>query len=204
MLLSPDEIKLFYSNFLGLLSFVNDKYNLIQDFGHPKDPAELLPKNVVTLKDKLWDDIEIIDEYINSRKKMTKEQLQILEGWHNRISGNFVLMKYLKKYAVFLDQRNNLLYGVIGITNPINLTLPHRLPILIKAVLLPFNDMIIYDSILQPFDIQFGKNVRSDLNEKYTEIKKEKGIITTIYCSYLKFSDLKASKPAVRKLGRRR
>ncbi|MDR2169771.1 MAG: hypothetical protein LBP59_06490 [Planctomycetaceae bacterium] len=25
-----------------------------------------------------------------------------------------------------------------------------------------------------------------------------------IYCSYLKFSDLKASKPAVRKLGRRR
>ncbi|MDR2169619.1 MAG: hypothetical protein LBP59_05710 [Planctomycetaceae bacterium] len=25
-----------------------------------------------------------------------------------------------------------------------------------------------------------------------------------LYCSYLKFSDLKASKPAVRKLGRRR
>ncbi|MDR2172473.1 MAG: hypothetical protein LBP59_20220 [Planctomycetaceae bacterium] len=27
---------------------------------------------------------------------------------------------------------------------------------------------------------------------------------SNLYCSYLKFSDLKASKPAVRKLGRRR
>ncbi|MDR2172065.1 MAG: hypothetical protein LBP59_18125 [Planctomycetaceae bacterium] len=29
-------------------------------------------------------------------------------------------------------------------------------------------------------------------------------LLVPIYCSYLKFSDLKASKPAVRKLGRRR
>jgi hypothetical protein len=68
MLLSPDERELFYSNFLGLLSFVNDKYNLVPNFGHPKSPKGLSLENISTIRNKLWDNVEIIDEYTLQRQ----------------------------------------------------------------------------------------------------------------------------------------
>jgi hypothetical protein len=48
---------------------------------------------------------------------------------------------------------------------------------MVNIVLLPFKDVIIYDSILCRECVQFGPNIRRDFREKYAEIKKEKGII---------------------------
>ncbi|MDR2642504.1 MAG: hypothetical protein LBC74_06895 [Planctomycetaceae bacterium] len=88
MRLSPDDGNLFFSNFLGLLSYVNDKYNLIPNFGHPKSPEGLPFENVITLKDKLWGDVTIIDEYIDSLENVPEEHIQILKGWKKKFQDN--------------------------------------------------------------------------------------------------------------------
>jgi hypothetical protein len=182
MKLFPDDRELFFSAFLGLLSYVNDKYNLVPDFGHPEIPAGLPLESIVTIKDKLWDNTSIIDEYIDSAGITSEEDIQILEGWKKKISGRLIILKHLKKHSIFLDNENGLLYGVIGITDSIDKHVANaRLPVMVNAVLLPFKDIIIYDSILSIFNIHFGSNLRRSFNERYAEIKKEKGIITTIY-----------------------
>jgi hypothetical protein len=181
MALSPNERKIFYSHFLGLLSHINDKYNLIPSFGHPKNPEGLCIEEIITLKNKLWGNVKIIDKYVDSIKKIPKEQIQIVKEWKKKISGRFIIVKHLKNYSVFLDSENDLLYGVIGLNNPISDLIPDvMLPVMADAVLLPFNDVIIYDSVLYTLNVQFGPHIRKTFKEQYTEIKKEKGIIVSI------------------------
>ncbi|MDR2757381.1 MAG: hypothetical protein LBC20_16925 [Planctomycetaceae bacterium] len=181
MILLPDEREIFYSNFLGLLSYVNDKYKLIQNFGHPQNPAGLNLNEIKTLKDKLWSNVNIIDEYIDSTKEIPDENVQIIQEWKKKISGRFIMMRHLKKYSIFLDDEHGLLYGVNGIQEPISAMIPAALlPIMVEAVLLPFGDMIIYDGILCSQNIQLGPNIRKWFKGSYTEIKKEKGIIVSI------------------------
>ena len=61
--------------------------------------------------------------------------------------------RYLKNYAVFIasDQK---VYAVLGIYDAFEDLYPRSgLPLLVKAVLLPFKDSIIYDGLLQRYNM---------------------------------------------------
>jgi hypothetical protein len=179
MNLQQNEVKIFFKNWLGLLAFVNDKHNLVKGFGHPKKPLGLKIDNITILKTKLWENVGIIDEYINEEKKLSKYDIQILKGWKDKVNGPFMVVRHLKKYSVFMNEKK--LYGVIGISNPISEMMPdNMLPIMVKTVLLPFNSQIIYDSTFGVDNVEIGPNMRKSFNESYSEIKKKKGIISTL------------------------
>ena len=54
------------------------------------------------------------------------------------------------------------------------------LPRYSKAVLLPFEGKIIYDSLLSTFNITYGSGMRKSFNEEYRELKNKAGVITTL------------------------
>lgn len=54
------------------------------------------------------------------------------------------------------------------------------LPVMVDAVLLPFNDKIIYDSIFSAYSITFGGGIKRRLNDAYQEAKSRFGIITSL------------------------
>ena len=92
-----------------------------------------------------------------------------------------MVVRHLKKYSVFMDDTNDSLYGVIGISGPISATIPdYLLPVMVETVLLPFGDHIIYDSIFHTYNVHAGPNMRRGINERYSEIKAKKGIISTL------------------------
>ena len=163
------------------MAFVNDRYKLIKNFGHPESPVGIPLEDIVKLKTKLWENAEIIDEYIDSVWDLPQSDIQLLKGWKNKIGGNFIIVRHLKNYSVFLDNTNNVLYGVIGITDPISVSISADvLPIMVRTTLLPFEDRIIYDSIFHMYNFQAGPNMRRGINEQYSEIKREKGIISSL------------------------
>ena len=51
---------------------------------------------------------------------------------------------------------------------------------MVEAVLLPFNDKIIYDSIFFPYSMTFGGGIRRSFNDAYQEAKSRFGIITSL------------------------
>ncbi|HLH60316.1 MAG TPA: hypothetical protein VKV20_01425 [Ktedonobacteraceae bacterium] len=57
------------------------------------------------------------------------------------------------------------------------------LPLYVEAVLLPFEDHIIYDSLLAPYSIYFGPGIRSTLNDSYRDAQEREGIITNLLTS---------------------
>jgi len=57
--------------------------------------------------------------------------------------------------------------------------LPYELPITIEAVLLPFKDKIVYDTLIGTRDIRYGKGAKEMFARMYREAL-ENGIITCL------------------------
>ena len=181
MVLRQEERKCFFSNWLGLLAYVNDKHKIVKDFGKPKSAVGLKLESIIGIKNKLWQNIEIIDEYIDSIRDLSKNDIRIIKSWKKGISGSFIILKHLKKYTVFFYEKESVLYGVHGITSPISEMIPLRnLPVMTNTTLLPYKDIIIYDSIFQSYNVSFGPSIRREYNYKYRKIKDEKGIIDSL------------------------
>ena len=178
MVLSIEERKLFFKNWLGLLSFVNKKHKVIKNFGNPKNPFGLNIDDIKEIREKLWKNTLIIDEYLHNCK-ISKEDIMIISLWKKRIKGKYMVIKDLKKFTVLMDFENKKLYGVHGISNSINEMIP-SIPMMVETVLLPFSGKIIFDSIMGIDNVYFGKNMRQSFHEEYMELKNSIGIINKI------------------------
>ena len=53
-------------------------------------------------------------------------------------------------------------------------------PLMVNAVLLPFDGKVVYDGFLKPYAVSFGRRVRSDFNDLYRDAKSENRIIAEI------------------------
>jgi len=53
-------------------------------------------------------------------------------------------------------------------------------PSAVKATLLPFEGKIIYDSLLESYNVYFGSGVRADLNETYKAAKERGTLLTSL------------------------
>ena len=107
--------------------------------------------------------------------------LALVASWKYRVAGDFFVICYLKKYTVFLLGGKPIrAYAVLGLVSPIEDIIGPYLPIYIKAVLLPFEGKIIYDSLLAPYNISFGGGYRRDLSANYRYVQEHEGIITAL------------------------
>ena len=181
MTLQPKEAKIFFKNWLGLMAFVNDKYLVVKGFGNPKKPTAVNPEKVAKIKSKLWENTSIIDEYIGSIRNLSDEDEQILKGWQNNIIGQFTVITHLKKYSVLMNDKQDILYGVVGISGPISEMLPSdMLPMTVRTTLIPFKEQIIYDGSLSVSNVQIDPNMKRTIKELYSEIKEKKGITSSL------------------------
>jgi hypothetical protein len=178
MFLSVEERTIFFKNWLKLLTFVNNKYKIVKGFGTPKSPLGLNPNELIQIRNKLWENSFLINEYLDTAKINNTEK-SIIKSWNKYIKGKFLFLKSLKKYSIFIDFDNKKNYGVHGISSPIIDIMPY-LPVMIQTVLIPFNGKIIFDSLIQRDNISFGRNMRQSFNEEYIEIKRKYGIINSI------------------------
>lgn len=105
-----------------------------------------------------------------------------MSNWKRRVPGKFVMLKHLKNYTIFMNvEHGGKLYAVTGIIDSLDeMFHSSHLPLFVEAVLIPFENKVIYDSLLMPYSIHIGSNMRRSFNEEYREIKKNYGISTTL------------------------
>ena len=184
MQLSQDDINLFYKLHPALLFYVNEKLSILSD--RVQTPNELMQLGIdktAEVREKLWENTGIIDEFVAENPfGFSKEELAIISNWKKHyIRKWFFLIKYLKKYAIFLDSKEPAqAYGVKALVSPFENVIGDYLPIMVDAVLLPFKEWIIYDGFLFSKSISFGAGIRSDLNEEFKIAKAQFGIIESL------------------------
>ncbi len=180
--LSPEECKLFYETWYGLMSFINEKKHLIKAKIKPEYPNAVSDVRIHKIREVLWKNPELIDEYIDATI-LPKEKLEILKQWRAGYKKDaFFIIEYQRDFAVAIGRDENgkdKLYGIKGISNSVAETLQHQFPVYVDTVLLPFRGKIIYDSFLGTMPIKYGDNIKSSIQDIY-ENSKEHGIITRL------------------------
>lgn len=181
MVLPEVEVKLFYKLFLSLLTYVNRNLEIVPSIRDFRTAGKLPIERVREVRDALYKSPNLLDRFVDENPEgFSQEELAIVASWRYRVEGEFYIMRYLKQYTVFMSAGKPYhLYGVLGLYSPIEEVLAEAgpLPILVKAVLLPFRDRIIYDGLIESYSILFGGGIRQSLNQIYNRLKQREGII---------------------------
>ena len=179
MILPENERRLFFRLYFRLLLYVNRKYKL-----YSVDSIEALKclgEGVLDIRNKLYDDPKVIQEFVRENPyNLSKEELGIVSNWRHFVRGNFVLLKCLKKYAIFLDTSEPpKAYGVLALSEPFSeIGLP--IPTFVETVLLPFKGKIIFDGIMKTYPVIIGPNIKRELGDMYRRAKSMFGIIISL------------------------
>ena len=182
MNLQPNECDQFYRIWWSLLSYVNKQKELFNDFTSQLKNNNIKPQDAAVIRNVLWASDGLLQDFIDSNPdNLSDADLELAASWKNRVAAKFFIMRHLKKYSLFLnDSDNPIVYGVIGIVSPIAEILPYTPPIMVDAVLLPFGDKIIIDSLLNSYPVRFGSGIRKNLNNQLRHAQELRGVVTSL------------------------
>ncbi len=182
MNLQPNECDQFYRIWWSLLSYVNNQTKLLNDFPSQLENDSINQQDAAILRNALWASDHLLQDFIDDNPNdLSDTDLKLAESWENRVAAKFFIVRHLKKYSLFLDDSGDpVVYGVIGIFSPIDEILPFAPPIMVNAVLLPFGDKIIFDSLLSPYPVRFGGGIRKSLNNQVRQAQESRGVITSL------------------------
>lgn len=180
-----DDLHLFYKLHPALLFYVNKKEKVVDgEFETPDEFRALCDlEDVTVLQEKLYGNASMIDSFIKENpSSFSAEELAIIQSWKKCVFGKFMVIKVLKKHALFLDQNEDQahIYAVRSLTDSFEDLLQMRPPVYVRAALLPFKDYIIFDGIMMHHNVYFGGNMRRELNEVYARAKLEGTIMTSL------------------------
>lgn len=181
--LAPTEVKRFYQIWFALLHYINQQRALVAYFPSSWGKHSAVEASTAEpLRDALWADDSLREAFIDENPaKLSSADLALVASWKYRVAGEFYVLRYLKKYTVFLSGGKPVrAYGVLGLVSPIEDIIGPYLPVYLKAVLLPFERKIIYDGLLAPYSVSFGGGYRRDLAATYRDVQEREGIIITL------------------------
>jgi hypothetical protein len=181
MLLAPNEAYLFFKLMVPLQFFVNGKLGVLDNVKTLKDYEKIKIEEKFKIRNALFENTQLIDDFIDENPNdIPMKELAIVSKWKKFVKGEFYIERYLKNHAILIDEDDKV-YAVISLTDSLDEFIPrYLLPQLVKTILLPFQDKIVHDGFLQPYQVYFGGNIKHELKEIYNKAKKSNKIITTL------------------------
>jgi hypothetical protein len=183
MILDPDDAERFFKLHKALMLFVNQRLKVVKPPAKSaKTIVALPPDDRIKVRDALVEHLDLIDAFVQENPfKLDLDELGIVRSWKDLVAGDFFVLRFLKKYTVFLTAKEpTVAYGVVGLSEPFEDVIEQELPFLCKTVLLPFQGRIVYDGLLTGHNLIIGSNMTRELNDSYNDAKKRYGIVTSL------------------------
>lgn len=174
MILEVGQAYRFYSLWISLLDFVNQKYQIDSQLYDMRSPKGLPVKSIHRIREKLWQDRSLIDLYVKTNPRQLSDfELKTISSWENAVEDTFIILRHLKSGSIFIpSHRENAAYIVCGIYSTWEEMLRGApLPQAVKTFLIPFEGRIIYDSLMSSYNVSFGGSIKRSLNEHYRKLK---------------------------------
>lgn len=180
MNLSQEDAALFFRLMGNLQLYVNRRLNILPDVESVETYARLDSEAKRKVRDALYQHADLIDDFVaENPANLSFDELQIVQSWKHHVADNFFILRFLKRYAIFIS--SDKVYGVLGLYDRLqDIFYGQPLPIWVETVLLPFKGRIVYDGLLISRNIIFGAGIRGDLNETYQAAKQNGKIIESL------------------------
>ncbi len=182
MILQPQETARFYTIWFAMLSYANRRLKLVAELPESPQDGSINAQDAYKVSTAVWADDALRHAFADANPAgLSPEDLALLRSWDRRITGDFYIFRYLKKYTVLIAQGEPArVYGVLGLVSPLEEVVPMPVPALVRMTLLPFEGKITYDGLLAPYNVYFGGGIRSNLNDIYRSAGERGAIITAL------------------------
>ncbi len=178
MQLTEAECSRFYKIWDSLILFVNSRLSIVQGMSFPCDTMADL-ENVVIVRSALWADDSLLDKFaMENPNDLSNADLELSMTWKNRVGGLFIVERHLKKGSIFIDENDNV-YSVAGLFTAVPDLIPD-VPSYLETFLIPFENRIIWDGLVNLRPIRFGSNIRKRFRGLYVSAKSNNEIITSL------------------------
>jgi hypothetical protein len=178
MRLNDQEAERFYRVWFRLLHYVNQRRKLVDAFPAIWQPGIVSSEEALPLRDALWEDDSLREDFIRDNPaRLSADDLALVESWQHRVAGGFIIYRYLKNSTVFISDKSNEGYAVLGLMSTIEEMVGPEIPLYLNTVLLPFEDRIIIDGLMAGYGISFGPGIRASLDDLYRSIQERGGLI---------------------------
>lgn len=180
MILPESEAKLFYRLQWGLMFYANNRHQIIPNLKAPDFKGVEMEK-IGKLDKCLYSHPELIESFASENPlNFSEKELATIKSWKNFLKGEFMVYRHLKNGAVFLDQEDDpKAYLVTGIMSELEEMFPDT-PLMAETILLSFKGRIVYNGLIRPYNITFGRGIKADLEERFRRAKIKYGLITSL------------------------
>jgi tetratricopeptide (TPR) repeat protein len=144
--LTSEEANTFYSIFLPILHFTSQKFKLFE-YENLEEFKKSSFQEKQLCSEAFWNDSDNFENYLSQ----TNQNEEIIRSWKNNINSTFIICKHTTNGSIFIDTITEKVYIVNGIADNLeNICnkMQENLPIVVKTVLIPWKNKIIYDGFL--------------------------------------------------------
>ena len=189
MKLTTEEAELFFDLMWSLQFFVSTELEIATKVETCEEYILLPQEDKYAVKERIYEQPELIDQYVsNNPDRFNNKHLSIIKQWKNFVKDEFYIERYLKNYAIFIGDKN--VYGVLALHDGFDQIFPKSyLPAYVRTTLLPFRGRIVYDGLMQAYNVSFGGGIKRSLAETYMRAKQNKKVITTLEEATVKSKD---------------
>lgn len=180
MQLSHPDAALFFKLMPALQVFANQQLKIIKQLDVERY-KEITNEQRVKLRNAVYQTPEVIDQFVQENPfELSPEEVDVVSSWKNFIAGDFYIERILKNHAIFIGNSNKV-YGVLALTEPFRHVLAGMpLPFYLKTVLLPFKGKIIYDGLIEGYNMFFGGGIATSMSNLYQVAKQQGKIIESL------------------------
>jgi hypothetical protein len=116
MKLTQEEAAHFFKLMWPVQFFVNRKLNLLPEIQDLESYIRCTTEEKMRVREALYENIHLLKDFTEENpQNLTEKELGIVAGWKHFRKGDFYMERFLKTYAVFIDDKNKV-YGVLGLT----------------------------------------------------------------------------------------
>ena len=154
MKLSTEDADLFFDLMWSLQFFVKRKLGLVPEITTLAAYRAAAQDKKMLVRQALYDNISLIDAFVQENpERLPADRLASVESWQRFVAGEFYIERLLKRHAIFIGSGDNV-YAVLALYDSFRDIFAGRpLPIFVKAVLLPFKGKIVYDGLLESYNL---------------------------------------------------
>ena len=176
LILNNEQNDRFFDTMDSLLFYVNERFRVVEgftlDYGNMLDDVK-----AALVARTLWENVEIIDDFVRDNPyRLSQACLDTALAWKNALPDLYALVRYQSGRAVVMGEAG--VFSVCGVTLELEGEIGPA-PAYVDLVLLPFDDLIVYDGFLQAYDTDGSPAEAQHIQDEFENRCAHDGIALT-------------------------